>query len=700
MSVRENIILPPEIKKQYFDKDRTLVRVKANIDRVKSWFEDRYRVGLENMRFYWGEHWTQTEIAQHLRQNRTPYVFNEIYRAIENLNGIQIQTRLDAKAVPREKSDQASADILSTIIKWIEQVNNIEKIENKVFLSGIVKGAGASVIRWEVDDVFYGYPKIEYVPIEELYWDTSSIQEDLSDAKWMARVTKMSRAELYAQFPQFSSIIEKATKGSWQQIFFGAGSVYEDKVSIELDDEMYEEIPFIEYYEKLRVPIYFVMDGISDTITKFYDEKEAISYKEGLIKAYTDKGELLIDEDTGNEKVFVFVQNKVIVAQTIIIGDEVASIELTHLPDFPYSVYFAMFMDGVFWSVVDMFKSPQLFINRMISQIDYQIGTMQKNMVTVIPNLLLDNNPQKLEQQYSQTNPLIFVKSHDAIRTYPNTPINPEYFQVVQFGINRIVDYAGGPNALGLQQNAAESGRAVIARAEMGGLMKLPLFERLRIWRQNLIEKAIWFIKNIMPPGQMIRVIGEDEEINYLELTKDVLASIKEMKYDIVIEEAIKTDTMRERYFQIMKEMLQVMPDLPSEIRLPILVEYSPLPQTKKDQILNMLELYQQYIQQRIQMGEEQKLIKEAENSVKRRLIKRQLEEQAGLSTQKPAPKPKKIKVPPDLETKVANLVEQQQQEDLSASQMAPSKELIDLMGANQQIGGVVPQVFKQNLQQ
>lgn len=178
------------------------------------------------------------------------------------------------------------------------------------------------------------------------------------------------------------------------------------------------------------------------------------------------------------------------------------------------------------------------------------------------------------------------------------------------------------------------------------------------------------------------------------------MASIKEIKYDIVIEEAVKTDTMRERYFQIMKEMLQVMPDLPSEIRLPILVEYSPLPQTKKDQILNMLELYQQYIQQRMQMGEEQKLIKEAEDSVKRRLIKKQLEEQAGLSTQKPAPKPKKIKVPPDLETKVANLVEQQQEEGLSASQMAPSKELIDLMGANQQIGGVVPQVFKQNLQQ
>jgi hypothetical protein len=182
-------------------------------------------------------------------------------------------------------------------------------------------------------------------------------------------------------------------------------------------------------------------------------------------------------------------------------------------------------------------------------------------------------------------------------------------------------DYSGGKNAMGLQENAAESGRAVLARAEQGGVSKLPLFDALRRWRMQITQRVVWYIQNFMSPKQIMRLIGEDRDVHYIELDDSLLNTLKEIKIDVIVDEAVKSETMKERNFQQILQFSQLA-GLPPEIAIPIYLEYSSLPETKKDEIRGQMEFYQQYMQTQAQQANEQKIMEEVERSMQKKQVK------------------------------------------------------------------------------
>jgi hypothetical protein len=366
------------------------------------------------------------------------------------------------------------------------------------------------------------------------------------------------------------------------------------------------------------------------------------------------------------------MEYEITVWQTIKIGTKIFSHVPIALPDFPYVIYFAYFLDGYYWGFVENMKSPQIFMNRLVSQMEFQLGSSTKNLLTVIPDMLFDRNVEKIRRELSKTAPLVAVKSHEALHAWANTPINPEYFNLVNFSIGRMNDYLGGKNFTGLQENANESGRAVVARAEQGGLGKLPLFDRLRLWRKNITWRIVWFAKNFMPPGQIIRIIGKDEDIQYLNIDDGLLDSLQEVKIDVEVEEAVKSDTMNERYFGLLKEAFSVMPGVPDEIKAEIMLQYLPIPQSKKREIGDMIDFYKAYQQQKNAQQHQEQLTQEVQDSITKRAIKEQIDsaQQLQQQTQQADKTERSLKTKLDSIEKLQDQVKEQNAglEDLTAS--------------------------------
>jgi hypothetical protein len=616
------------------DSAKRLEVVHGDLEKISYVFEEKQVKGRRNQDWYASRQWTDDEKEAHHRQRRHPFVFNEIQHKVDHLIGTQTQTRMDAKVMPREKGDELAAQLLTAIVKWVEQVNAIEHVETQVFTDGLLKGFGAAVVRWEMEDFIHGYPKVEKVPMNQLYWDLSAKSLDLSDARWMARVQRLQRGTLYELFPDNIEEIKDAANHEGTD---GYPSILQIKTKLEEElDTRYgsswqysdrDYVDLVEHYEKIRIKQYVVLDDITGRINRFDEYTEAQDYYKGLMTTYSENGEPLYMADGTSRVAFVTTTvDKML--QTIIVGDTVISSTLTDLSDFPFVVFFAYFSDGDFWAFVDSLIDPQYLVNRFFSQWDYTLGASHKNMITVQESLLKRGwSVEKVRQEISRTAPVIPVMNHAAIEPRPNNPVNPELFQGIMFGIGRMNDYAGGRNALGLQESAAESGRAVIARAEQGGLARLPLFDKLRNWRQNLTYRLLWWIKGYMSPAQMLRIVGKDDSIKFTNIDDLVLSGLREIKTDVVVDEATKSESIRERQYQQTVQFFQTVQGLvPGDIVVDMLLELSELPESKKDEMRSKLEFSQAYQQQKEQQQNEQKLQQQVVDAQKRKSIKEMLE--------------------------------------------------------------------------
>jgi hypothetical protein len=610
------------------EKDILASRITSDLESTREFFHTKMKDRNLYYDYYASEQWTAEEKAEHTEQNRHPYVFNEIQHKVDHLAGMEIQTKLEPRIIAREAGDEAQVELLNFMLKWADQINNTAEVQSEAFVDMVVGGATAAVVRWDTEDLVYGAPIVERVPINEIYWDTNAKRIDLSDARWMARVMYVTKYDALEQFPEYEEAIDKAEgtiAGNWTGAIYNKLTEHQEKTlnnqwtTLLLDER--KVIIVVEYYERTKIYKYVVANEIEVDYKEFEQKEAAQSYYDGLVESYVTSNTDLINPD-GTPRVSLLQTCHDVVQQTLMIGTEVVSHELTALTFFPYVIGFCYFNEGDYWSFVKGLIDPQMLVNRFFSQWDYQLGTAPKNVVTVMSSLLKKGwEIEDVRRELAKTAPVIPVHSHQAMNFVPPVPVNAELYQGINFAIGRMTDYSGGRNALGLQENAAESGRAVVARAEQGGLARLPLFDRMRLFRQEITMRMVWFMKNYMAPGQIIRVIGIDDEVQYVELEDGLLDTLKEIRYDIEIDEAMKSSSVRERNFQQLKELFSVV-QLPPEIVVPMMLEYSEIPKSKKREIAQQLEFYQQYMQQKMEMEKEQKLTQEVQDSIKKSQMK------------------------------------------------------------------------------
>ncbi len=603
-------------------------RVREDIEKVYPVFMNAYHRAQRNVKFIANDQWTDEEKEAMLRQLRIPFVWNKISQQVNNILGSQLNTKLDAKAIPVEPDDQAAADVDNNLIKWAEQINDLDRIEHEVFKSGMAQcGFGACQVSWEMSDFLDGFPKVERIPVYQMVFDLNNTESDSSNTRWMGRIIPMSRAEAMEEYPEYAQQIEEATATYsfvynlihttamamtpmqratfWAHDFFNQGR---------------DIIYFIEHYEKIVQRRWAVVDGIQNSETQVFDtESLAQNYYDGLVAAYTDGNEMLID-GMGNDRILMVELKKDTIIQSLIIGDQAVSQVETELPTFPYCIYYNNFFDGEFWSYVDGLISPQRFMNRMLAEWDNQVGRNSKGMMTVVPQWLHKGwDVNRVAQARSQSGAVIPVTRHDAVTMHPNQAVSPDFPQLVGLTQAFMMDVGGGQNAFGLQENAAESAKAVKTRQAAASLARLPMFANLRQWRQQVTELLLWNMKQYLGAGQIIRVIGKNLEVEkFIELDTSVLDTIREARTDIMISTAVDSDTQREETFNTWMEFFKTMQGtIPPEIVMPFLTKLNPqLDGELRNELMEMLDFYKQWKSEQQKQAQDQAIQQRALSAV------------------------------------------------------------------------------------
>lgn len=604
-------------------------RIKNDIESVNVFKQNKDSRGEENYSWYKGEQWTAEEVASHAKQGRVAYVFNEILNKIDNLLGAEKQLRFEAKVTPRELGDNRRTDLLSYLIKWAEQINQIDVVQSEAFQDAVIKGAGCVVIRWDVSDVEYGFPSVEKIPINEMFWDGDSKDPNLEDARWIARVMKTTKLAAAEMYPKHFELIDDALTYDTTYGIYTVPS-YREKIKEKhgywYANEGRDEISIIEHYEKFKAFQYIVVDEISGNVYKEDTYKEANEIFAGLVDTYTENGEPIVT-GTGEQMVYLHTINTTRLMQTIIIGDKVAERNILALPTFPYKILFTYFNNGDYFAVVDNMILPQLFTNRLIAQWDYSIGTSIKNGFSVKENLLRRGYTlEDLRSDISKTGTIIPVIAHEALQPLHNGGgVQPQLFSGVEFGINRIAEYGGGRNMMGMAEGANESGAAVQARTQQAGVARMTIFDRLSQWRKSVTELMAWWIINYMTPAQILRIIGKETSVQYTELDVYLVDSLEELRYDITIDEVNKSDAIKDRNFEQMWRLFSQIPALEPYEMMNLLLPFTSIPESQKDQIKEHIIKHREYLAQVSQTQKMDKIKQEAEDALVRRKIKEQL---------------------------------------------------------------------------
>ena len=450
----------------------------------------------------------------------------------------------------------------------------------------------------------------------------------------MARVSYLTKQDALEILPEYAKEIKEASFYDEPLLTYlfdqaQANALYEAQGNVDR-----QVIRIIEHYERYKTYEYIVMDDIRGEDNKFDTEADAQEFYNGLTAEYTSQGETLLNPD-GTPKIIIIDQSIQRMYQRIVISSKIAGRNPLQINASPYDIYFSNYYSGDYWGEVDAIYWAQIWINRGFSQWDFQLGTQTKNAMTLIPEMLHDGfTPANLAEEISKTAPIILVNRHDALKQLENIPVNPDLFKGILFARGWIVDMLGGQNAFGLQENAAESGKAVQTRVEAGGIIKLPLFDRLRQWRLNVTYKMVWYITNVMSNRQMLRILGSSNTA-FTNVDTDMLDTIKNIKYDITIDEAAKAETIRERYFMQIIEIMKILNNTPDEVKLKLLTEYSALPKTVKDEMLRGIGDFMEFSQKKIASQEKADLEKQVEESLYKRKLRDQLLMQEDMESQK-----------------------------------------------------------------
>lgn len=615
------------------------IKVKLDIEQAWTVFSARNRKSRINLKFCQVEQWDEGDKIAFEKQGRIPYVFDQIGPKINHLIGTQQSTRLDAVVLAMEQGDEPYAAQMNKLVKWAEQMNRIEQVESTVFYDAAVIGVGISQVRWAMKDIVNGYPAVEHICPWQMVWDLSSTEVDGSDIRWMARVQAQRQSAWIEEYPEYKELIESVNTTS--NSFFAASTFLGVTIEDVLTDRQMEEargggyyeqggrgsyILGVEYYERVQEYEYIVVDALTDTMTAYDSEQEALDYMRGLQSGYALNQELLIDEK-GEDSVFLSINTKDSFFQTLLFGNEIAHRVQVDIPDFPYQLAYAYFHTGTYWSPVDSLIDPQILYNRMVAERDNQIGRANKDLATVITQQLETGfTLSDVNTARSKTGATIPVRSHEALKLHPNLPVSPDLAAVLAFTENFMMNNVGGQNALGLQDNAAESGKAVQFRQQAAGTAKLPLFDHLRTWRRKVTELMVWYIKNFLDESQTIRITGDKDTVEYVEIDTGIMDTIREMRTDILISEQTDTETSKQMQFQNVMDMFKVAGDtIPAELKLMLMVELSDIEPMLKEKILGGVKFYQEYTQQQMQMQHDDKLKSQVSDNIQREQIKAQM---------------------------------------------------------------------------
>ena len=163
----------------------------------------------EDKNFYWSKQWDASDIAKLKKEKRPANTYNEIKPIVNFISGSERQNRIDIKVFNRTGGNNQIAEILTILIKDIEDQARAPFEYSRVFLDGLIRGKGYVGLNKEYDqDVINGNITIRRFNPFNVHFDPASEKYDKSDAEFCFTESWFTRKKLALLYPDKEEVLK------------------------------------------------------------------------------------------------------------------------------------------------------------------------------------------------------------------------------------------------------------------------------------------------------------------------------------------------------------------------------------------------------------------------------------------------------------------------------------------------------------
>jgi hypothetical protein len=568
---------------------------------LRSWFEmdaehsKKWRAQAKSdFDFIAGEQWSAEDRAKLDEQKRPCITFNRSLTIIKAVAGVEINGRHDTVYLPRGTAPGAvkANELLTAASDWMADGCDAEDEQSEAFQDTLVCGMGWTGQRIAYDeepDGKYGEEKID--PLE-MYWDRSARSKNLTDARRVARVRKMTldEARQFARGLGVMDILDEDLDATWA---VGAETDpakpvedrrLRDENSVAYDEKSEVHIVHMQWIERRPIMrVGFALPGPDGTPQP--QEKEIPEDRFARFQA--------IAQENGIE--FRAVRQERKVYKQCFLGKKIIG-QVMDLPSKDAFTFQCITGErdrnaGTFYGLVRLMKDPQMWANKWLSQTMHILNTTAKGGIIAEADAFRDQ--RDAQDTYAQPDAITWAAkgaiSAGKIMQKPGAGIPTGYVNLLEFAITSIRDVTGiNMELLGLR-DANQPGVLEAQRKQAGMTILATMFDSLRRFRKQVGRVRLHFIQNHLADGRLILIAGEEGK-QAVPLIRDRVLG----EYQVIIEDAPTSPNMKQETWGFLMQLMPVFKDMLTPEAAIAMLEYSPLPSKLVDQFRKMMQKAQE----------------------------------------------------------------------------------------------------------
>ena len=591
------------------------------------YFDKLWKRGEENERYFSVDHFTDEEKQDYVNEGRYPFSMPMTAHKLNNIISSEKESRTSFKVEAKsDPNDEIKAELATLRLRNIEQNSGLKYIESDVFTSGVAIIYGVVKLKLDYDDEGNRIILFEEVDYKNFIWDSNAKKYEKDDAVFMAEMRKAYRYQLAQEYGE-----DKVSNLQAGQIELWQGRPFvEYFVQTNMYQQEYDLITVFTHYQKVMRD-YWCLYFKGQKVGEYRTKKEAEEYQKMLLIPFLSEG---MPEPPNK----VVKNPKVKMDKYVFTYSDILEYEETEYDFFPYSVYQSFQFKDKIWSMSDILKSPQIFIDRLIAQSDYSLGKDIKDGFEVVVPKLAEGITVEEAVQRAKDGEGVPVMMDGAIKWIERHSLDSNWLNIYEIMLSLGEDVSGGRSFSGLQDKAGESGIAIKQKVMQGEKLTALFIDNKFRMKRDIGNKALSFMALYDTEPYVMKVLGGSltpemvqllqmhniyqpsevqDGVGYVTINKNPQSSmewLKDRKFELQIVEDDLSESRREVKYMKMLQAEQSRPELKlsptwnMELFTVMDLDYS-LRQRLVTELQQMMQQQQQMQQQQAQSEQQDKAI-------------------------------------------------------------------------------------------
>jgi len=543
-----------------------------------------YAEAYKDLSYSTGNQWTLEELSYLQDQRRSSFTYNKIRKFINWYSGYQISNRLATTIEPVEGSSAETATLFTDVTQSIMTSQNGYEAISEAFKACLTTGISfISPYMDYRDDPISGDVRFHVDQWAAVQFDPFFTKMSLEDCSFLARRKFLSRTAVASLFPDETDLIMSLPFGN--------------------RDDKFTYMPYARSWGLQRL-----MNYTEYWRLKWVQKDVLVDMETGETREWTgDRQRLKMMRDVFPQLDVIRKPTKQVERAVIVEGQLIDyQTDLDGLNDYPMTpclCYYESSYDLWEWklqSLVRVLRDPQTEINKRRSK---AVDLMDKSLgASWIAKKGAVTNPSSLYQ--TGQGQVVFLKdtaNMGDVQRIDNQGVPQSLFALEQEFENDMMDSLGiSKEAFGMAENDKIETAGILAkmRQAAGLVSQQGLFGNLRMTQKILGEKTLKLVQANYTP-EKVKLMTNKEPT-------DEFYSKQFLKYNVVVEEGVLTDTQRQSQFVGLAALRQMGVEIPGGDA--VLIENSNLHNKKElsDIMKQQSEAAQQQQQQQQKMEMEQ----------------------------------------------------------------------------------------------